>query len=295
MSKETKGLLLKSASGRVPDYYYQKREAEKKAGRALTNAEFENDWLVTGGGSTLTDTGTSIFNPALCEILLAWYSARGDAVLDPFAGGSVRGIVAARMERRYTGVDLRPEQIAANEEQAAAIVPDNRPRWIVGDSLGIDALAGDGAPFDFLLTCPPYGDLEVYSDDPADLSTKGVEEFDAAYAEILRKSVAMLAPDRFAAVVVGNYRAKDGHLIDLAGKTVRAMEVAGAAYHNDHIVVQSCGSLPIRTRKQFLATRKAGRQHQFALVFCKGDARKAAARLGEPFLPEIAEEDTPPQ
>ena len=64
------------------------------------------------------------------------------------------------------------------------------------------------------------------------------------------------------------------------------MEVAGAAYHNDHIVVQSCGSLPIRTRKQFLATRKAGRQHQFALVFCKGDARKAAARLGEPFLPK---------
>lgn len=243
----------------------------------------------------MTDTGTSIFNPALCEILLAWYSAPGDGVLDPFAGGSVRGIVSARMERRYTGVDLRPEQIAANEEQAAAIVPDNRPRWIVGDSLGIDALAGDGAPFDFLLTCPPYGDLEVYSDDPADLSTKGVEEFDAAYAEILRKSVAMLAPDRFAAVVVGNYRAKDGHLIDLAGKTVRAMEAAGAAYHNDHIVVQSCGSLPIRTRKQFLATRKAGRQHQFALVFCKGDARKAAARLGEPFLPEIAEEDTPPQ
>lgn len=236
----------------------------------------------------MTDTGTSIFNPALCEILLAWYSADGDAVLDPFAGGSVRGIVSNRLGRRYTGVDLRPEQIAANEKQGRAILPpENQPRWIVGDSLGVDALAGDGAPFDFILTCPPYGDLETYSDNPADISTMDEEGFDAAYAEILRKSVALLASDRFAAVVVGNYRDKRGNLIDLAGKTVRFMAAAGAAFHNDHIVVQSCGSLPIRAGRQFLATRRAGRQHQFALVFVKGDAKRATSRLGSPYLPEI--------
>ena len=225
----------------------------------------------SGTASRTSDTGTSIFNAALCEILLAWFSREGDSVLDPFAGGSVRGVVANSMGRRYTGVELRAEQVEANREQGAKICPGKEPRWIIGDSSGIDALAGDAAPYDFILTCPPYGDLEEYSDDPADLSHMDVKSFDEAYARIIRKTVGLLATDRFAAVVVGNYRDARGFLVDLAGKTVRMMEDAGAKFYDDFIVVQPCGSLPIRTRKQFLVSRKAGRRHQFALVFCKGN------------------------
>jgi len=55
-------------------------------------------------------------------------------VLDPFAGGSVRGIVATYLGRQYVGIDLSERQIEANEIQAEQIVPDNRPVWIVGDS-----------------------------------------------------------------------------------------------------------------------------------------------------------------
>ena len=43
-------------------------------------------------GSNLT--GTSIFDPVLCEVLYNWYSPAGGVVLDPFAGGSVLGITA---------------------------------------------------------------------------------------------------------------------------------------------------------------------------------------------------------
>lgn len=56
----------------------------------------------------------SIFDPVLCEILYHWFSEPNGLVLDPFAGGSVRGIVAHCMDRRYTGIDIRPEQVAAN-------------------------------------------------------------------------------------------------------------------------------------------------------------------------------------
>jgi len=35
-------------------------------------------------------------------------------VLDPFAGGSVRGIVASRLGYRYVGIELRQEQVEAN-------------------------------------------------------------------------------------------------------------------------------------------------------------------------------------
>src|SRR5690606_1049376 len=37
--------------------------------------------------------GTSIFDPVLAEIAVRWFCPPGGTVLDPFAGGSVRGIV----------------------------------------------------------------------------------------------------------------------------------------------------------------------------------------------------------
>jgi DNA modification methylase len=47
-----------------------------------------------------------------------WFSPKGGLVLDPFAGGSVRGIVAEEMDRKYVGIDLSETQIKANKEQS---------------------------------------------------------------------------------------------------------------------------------------------------------------------------------
>ena len=38
-------------------------------------------------------SNTSIFDPVLCEIAYRWFCPTGGTVIDPFAGGSVRGIV----------------------------------------------------------------------------------------------------------------------------------------------------------------------------------------------------------
>lgn len=233
----------------------------------------------------MSDTGTSIFDPVLTETVVAWFTRAGDSVLDPFAGGSVRGVVANTLGRHYTGIDLRQEQIDANIEQGKLLCEDNRPVWICGDSVNIQELAP--GKYDFLLTCPPYGNLEVYSDDPADISNMTDSEFDKTYERILHNSVEMLEEDRFAAIVVGNYRDKKGFLRDLVGLTVRAMENAGARYYNDAIVVTPIGSLPIGAGKPFQATRKLGKAHQYLLIFCKGDPKKAAARLGDVELPDM--------
>ena len=42
-------------------------------------------------------------------------------ILDPFAGGSVRGLTAAWCGRGYLGVDLSADQLAANAAQAGEI------------------------------------------------------------------------------------------------------------------------------------------------------------------------------
>lgn len=282
------GTLYNSKAAMEPDYMRKKKAIENRLGHPISSAEFEDKYLVIdGGGGRLSDTGTSIFDPVLTETMIAWFTAKDDRILDPFAGGSVRGIVSCVRERQYTGVDLRQEQIDANIEQGTSICYENMPQWICGDSKNIDTLVS--GKYDFILTCPPYGNLEIYSDDPADISNMNDNDFDAAYTEIIMKSVGMLNDDRFAVVVVGNYRNKKGYLRDLVGITVRAMESAGAHYYNDFIIVTPIGSLPIRAGKAFQATRKMGRTHQYCLVFVKGNPKEATQRLGNIEIPDLDE------
>lgn len=63
---------------------------------------------------------SSIFDPVLCELAYRWFSPPGGQVIDPFAGGSVRGLVAAMLGRAYAGSELRGEQVQANGEQRDA-------------------------------------------------------------------------------------------------------------------------------------------------------------------------------
>lgn len=219
-------------------------------------------------------SGTSIFDPVLTELLYRWFCPPGGLILDPFAGGSVRGIVASVLGFRYAGFDLRAEQVAANRAQAAAICPECPPSWHTGDSATqVPQWAGQA---DFVFSCPPYGNLEIYSDAPDDLSAMPHDEFLTAYRAIIGAAVNKLKPDRFAAFVVGDFRCKKGFYRNFTGKTVAAFEAAGARLYNEAILVTAVGSLPIRAGKQFKSGRKLGKTHQNILVFCKGDPKRAA-------------------
>jgi len=421
-------------------------------------------------------SGTSIFDPVLCELLYRWFCPEGGIVLDPFAGGSVRGIVAGRLGRRYIGVDLSARQIEANRAQARVIcagapgparsrrikisaaslrqqfhpctadfiattcharccesstsptgtmitihpseergiaalggvvidgmlqprpgerrcpfktaadlcglhgTPDkpfgciaspftlspadtlivrNRyralkcfkapgsmpayrahrrsldlilgpaqaaevcdgldagggdvmveiapdvhrrlhendaikrganaggaggivmPEWVVGDSRELPTLLSDDQWFDFVFSCPPYADLERYSDDPADLSTMDYPAFLDAYRTIIALACARLRPDRFAAFVVGDVRDRGGFYHGLPWHTIEAFEAAGLRLYNEAVLVTAIGSLPLRAGKQFIVSRKLGRTHQSVLVFIKGDPRRATKACGD--------------
>jgi hypothetical protein len=232
------------------------------------------------------ESGTSVFDPVLCELAYRWFCPASGVILDPFAGGSVRGVVASKLGRRYVGHELRAEQVTANREQAAAICSDHSPEWIEGDSRTIDKTCKK-LDADFVFSCPPYADLEKYSDDPADLSTLGYEEFLEAYREIIAKACGRLRSDRFACFVVGDVRDKRGAYYNFVGDTVEAFSAAGLAYYNEAILVTPCGSVAMRAGKQFAASRKLGKAHQNVLVFVKGDGKKAAQACGECEFGEI--------
>lgn len=224
-------------------------------------------------GTASVAPGTSIFDPVLCELAYRWWCPPGGVILDPFAGGSVRGLVAAWLGHQYRGVDLSAAQIASNREQAAAILEQSHPApdWIVGDSRVIVPRLGQEWA-DFVFTCPPYYDLEVYSDDPADLSAMADwPAFLSAYGDIIGHSLAALKRDRFAAIVVSEIRGRDGIFRGLVPWTIRQFEMHGARYYNEAILINPAGTLPMRVGRQFDAGRKLGRSHQNVLVFVKGD------------------------
>jgi len=237
--------------------------------------------------------GGSIFDPVLCELAYSWFSPPGGTVLDPFAGGSVRGVVASRLGRQYIGVELREEQVQANRTQGDELCPDLPPVWHTGDSRNIDRICAD-VDADFVFSCPPYADLEVYSDDPNDLSTLKYEEFRPAYFEIIAKACSRLRQDRFACLVVGDVRDKRGNYYNFVGDTVEAFRAAGLHYYNEAILVTSVGSLPIRVGRQFASGRKLGKTHQNVLVFVKGDGAKATQACGtvEVHIPEPETENS---
>lgn len=227
-----------------------------------------------------SQTGTSIFDPVLCELAYRWFCPPGGIVLDPFAGGSVRGIVASKLSRQYIGIDLSQRQIEANREQAESICKDPLPVWHVGDSKNIVQICKD-VEADFIFSCPPYGNLEVYSDDHADISNMSYEQFLEIYRAIIKDAVSLLRQDRFACFVVGDFRDKKGMYRKLPWHTIQAFEDAGTVLYNEAVLVTAVGSLPIRCGKQFQSGRKLGKTHQNVLVFVKGDPRKATAAIGE--------------
>jgi hypothetical protein len=237
----------------------------------------------TGGdawaGAEKGASGTSIFDPVLCELAYRWFSPPGGTVLDPFAGGSVRGIVASHCGRQYVGMELRAEQVEANRAQANIAV-DPQPVWHCGDSRGIATVCAD-VEADMVFSCPPYADLEVYSEDPLDLSTMAYPEFKETYFEIIAATCSRLKENRFACFVVGDVRDRKGHYYNFVGDTVEAFRAAGLHYYNEAILVTCVGSLPIRAGRQFAAGRKLGKTHQNVLVFVKGDGKKAAEACGE--------------
>ncbi len=216
------------------------------------------------------ETSTSVFDPALCELMYKWFCDDKGTILDPFAGGSVRGIVAHKLGYKYTGIELRPEQVESNIEQGKAILEaDNQPNWICGDSDKVlDTLENN--EYDFIFSCPPYANLEVYSQLEDDLSNMPYKFFLEKYQSIIKKAFTLLKPGGYAVFVVGDVRDERGFYLDFIGDTKKAftnMFVGGKLY-NDIILLDPIGTAMIRADNAF-KSKKVVKVHQNVLCFKK--------------------------
>jgi DNA modification methylase len=209
-------------------------------------------------------TGThSVFPAPLMEMIIVRYAGEvGSTILDAFAGGPPRGLVAAIMGYKYVGFEIRQKQIDENKA--------------VLDRLKLKGAAyvkGDGRflhtdqYFDCAITCPPYFDLEVYSDQPDDLSNLGsYSEFNASMWFCARAHRERMKPGSFVCIITGLFRDKKGELIDFPSDTVENFRDAGFIYWQNIILSKNFASAAIRAGNAWLG-RKLVPRHENLLIF----------------------------
>ena len=234
--------------------------------------------------------GTSVFDGAICEVFYKWYTPQSKEikVLDPFSGGCVRGAVAELLGFKYTGFDIREEQTEQNKAQAKELKIS--PNFITDDSENVDKYVEDNTQ-DLIFSCPPYLDLEVYSDNENDLSNMEYEQFKDKYNRIIKNHCNKLKENRFAIFVVGDVRDKKGKLMDFVGDTIEAFEKAGLNYYNQVIYREPLGSAAIRAGRAFNISRKITKIHQNILIFYKGDVTQIKNHFKEFYNEEDLKEN----
>lgn len=229
----------------------------------------------------------SIFDPVLAELIVKWFLP-GDhcSVCDPFAGG-VFGYVAGYLGHVFTGIEIRPEQAAINNSMVAGF----KARYICDDGQNIARHIKPGTQ-DLVFSCPPYFNLERYSDLPNDASNQpSYEDFLRILDNGLTGAVGCLKNDRFAVVVMSNVRGgKKGGYFDICSDITRIMQRNGLVLYNEIILVNAIGSAAVRAGKQ-MQSRKVVRVHQEVLVYFKGDPKNIKATFPEVEIAELEEGD----
>ena len=215
-------------------------------------------------------TGTSIMNAVVCELINRWFLPldQKSKTFDCFAGDTAFGFVSSYLGNQFTGIELRQQQVNFNQSRV--------------DEYGLDAhyIQDDGQNVaehlepesqDLLFSCPPYFDLEVYSDDPNDASNQD------SYADFLKildnaftSAVTRLKENRFACIVVGDIRDKKGYYYGFVNDIISIFQKSGMHFYNDIILQTPVGTGALRAR-QNMKNRKVVKIHQNLLVFYKGD------------------------
>ena len=209
------------------------------------------------------DGKASVFNPHLAQMILAAYCLPNARIYDPFGGGGTRGYVAAKMGHRYLGVEIRENEVnRINEEMS---------RW----KLTFELIAADSryyqpdGKYDFSFTCPPYYDLEVYSNQEGDLSnllTYG--DFLTELEKVVTRVFNCLKEGAFSVWVVGNFRNKTGALEHLNGDLIKIAKKVGFIMW-DELIWKGASSVALTRSGLFESNRKSVRMHEYILIFKK--------------------------
>lgn len=263
--------LITSPEIKYKDLYQRTRQHREELGITFKEylEKYVPDEVKEHEASKVLSAGVSLLDPVMAEIVCRWFGQEYCKTFDCFAGDSVFGYVSAYLGNEFTGIELRPEQAQLNNERVA----DMTARYICDDGQNV-AQHIEPESQDLLFSCPPYFDLEKYSDLPNDASNQGsYEDFIQILKNAFTAAVGCLKQNRFAVIVVGDVRdKKTGFYYDFCGDIKRIFKEAGMPLYNEIILVETGASTAMRAGR-YMESRKVAKMHQNILVFYKGNTK----------------------
>lgn len=289
MGESRQDKLITSPEIKFKDLYMKTREHRESLGLSFKEYldKYVSDEVKEREASKVLSAGVSLFDPVLSELVCRWFMPeKGGKIFDCFAGDTQKGLVFGQCGYEFTGIELRQEQVDANNK---VIADRSLPvRYICDDGQNV-ANHFEPNSQDMLFSCPPYYDLEVYSDDGKDASNQDTYE---GFLEILKNAfkaaLGCLKDDRFVVVVVGDVRnKKTGFYRNFVDDTKRIFYENGCPLYNELILVETGASTALRAGR-YMDSRKVAKMHQNILVFYKGNPKNISKNFGKI---EFTEED----
>lgn len=194
-------------------------------------------WLIEArdrsGGHQLDYHGG--FVPQIATQTYLRYTREDEIVLDLFLGSGTAAVEAVRLNRRFVGVELKPDLVEYVRGKIPPPLLDTRIHILQGDSTQeetarrvrevLGTMGTDAAQL--LILHPPYHDIIRFSQDPADLSNApDLETFLGQFEAVARHGYDLLEPGRFAVLVIGD-KYTDGELVPLGFYCLERMQRVG--------------------------------------------------------------------
>lgn len=264
--------LITSPEIKYKDLYQRTRQHREELG--ITFKEYLDKYVPDDvkerEASKVLSAGVSLLDPVMAEIVCRWFGQDNCKTFDCFAGDSVFGYVSAHLGNEFVGIELRPEQARLNNERVEGMTA----RYINDDGQNVAQHISPDSQ-DLLFSCPPYFDLEKYSDLENDASNQdSYEDFIKILENAFKAAVGCLKENRFAVIVVGDVRDKStGFYYDFCGDIKRIFKEAGMPLYNEIILVETGASTALRAGR-YMESRKVAKMHQNILVFYKGKTKE---------------------
>lgn len=264
--------LITSPGIKYKDLYQRTRQHREELGISFKEYldKYVPDDVKEREASKVLSAGVSLLDPVMAEIVCRWFGQDNCKTFDCFAGDSVFGYVSAHLGNEFIGIELRPEQARLNNERVEGMTAS----YINDDGQNVaQHIAPDSQ--DLLFSCPPYFDLEKYSDLENDASNQdNYEDFIKILENAFKAAVGCLKDNRFAVIVVGDVRDKStGFYYDFCGDIKRIFKEAGMQLYNEIILVETGASTALRAGR-YMESRKVAKMHQNILVFYKGKTKE---------------------
>ncbi len=269
--------------------------------------KFTRTWFVCDSPRYWRNKPTELhparFPEEMVADFLRFFTKRGGAVLDPFAGSGATLVACAENERVGVGVELSARYAKVAADRASNLLV---PQFVIRrDARGIGAAdfwrrrrarmeeAGivfrRGLPqFDFVITSPPYWRMlrtsrggvfskhkqraargldTAYSASPTDLGNiRDYGEFIKALTGVFRAVRRCLKPGKYLVVVVQNLRDPEGEVRMLAWDLARAMARSGWQFQGERIWCQNTKPLGIWGYPKIFVPNY---HHHYCLIFRK--------------------------